>query len=1433
MKLLQNILIIFALLTNFVFAIDITENRVDRGFVTLSFGEIIIHPSASWSIIDNSFSNFIGKLDVKSKAGLYISLTSHLLALQVSLTSLLHSINNSGVISFDSRVSLTPSSYDLRGLSFTNSGEMYFAASGRVPSTMSLTSALWTNTGLLLFYQNQRTSGAVCLGFPLGSITNSGKICLNNQVYQQTTQIKGSGCFAANGDSTIYIANVLLSVSANQNFHLVDKDSSMIVQAISTTQTFNVYGFGNGNKIGLTLPLIGNIFNSAYSYDSSTGILTLRNILLEQNFNIGLGYDSNKFQVVTDSGSGIPSTIWGSVTYTGRVPTRTLPKSCQIACKPIPEAPGVNPTDYTTTITKTNTAGNTITETGAVTILTDKSGSWFTTTSLFPTLATTTSTSISTTLSNVTPIKTTDNTLVEPLSTGDYISAPISSSDFISLESLVEQTLSNESPVSSSAYYVSQESLAPSDASASDNSLFASESTLKTASGFLIAESSVTESYLQSADSGFFEISTSSAIENSYISTPSSAEKSFFSEETHMSQASSTIDSYTYTSGLSSTTGSESYVTELSQFSEVSLVTASESFITNELVGTESSNSGISLVSASVSTDLIGEPSISGDTLFESARQTEFIKSSFSGDLVSESASGSFISSYVSNAKTRDISSDSFIASQFSVDESSYTSEMASERTIESFVQTSLYSIDFASETASESSSSMVVPSASTELLFETSSESIIAQSYISNDVPLESASQSFIVKPSYSEIAFESANESISSTIEVPLSSEIISEATGESIITQPSVSSGISLETTSESMLFSDSSISTLFISSQTFHETTSDSILVVPSFFTSEVPFETDIYSSIVSTSLGSELVYSSKISLETPSESFIASENDVKEPSYSNEIILETPSTSFIASETYTVQSFVSGEVSFESDRESTTSAKAILGELSVTGDLLSEITKESLVAQESVASESMILSETIIVEPSIFSDLLFETTSQPTEIASSTTSGLYVSSTEELLASSDSAVDESSFAANSISATQAISLPVASESFVLTDSITFSETSSRYITISTFAPASDNSEKEFKTTWETANFDGSSVTESSILPTTVITSSPSATNDVDNEITSTWNSISSDSSVATESDIVDQYTSHSTTSTSHPASKSLSDRIETDFISTWTITGSLSDDSSSTTKPTPFSEFSNSDITTAVVSTWAAENSNLFTLVKSSTHLYVSGNFISSTATIVSIAEPILTSDVANTEYHSIGDVTKSTGSVSNQKAATTHYEGGFTSESDIYTVVAPGESIQEFGTATITSCFESKCSESIVTYISNISHSTVTTGYVNSVSTTDTYANDFSATGDYVASGLSRSAMEVTNSFATNTDIFSTSTALSQSDLFYSNSYISTVTTGPITSSGSSQAIETGLSFVTTIRYENGSTNISTKHFKFMGIVVSILILFV
>lgn len=553
MQLFLNIIVSLALLTQLVFALEITENKIDRGTVTLNLGDITIYPGASWSIIDNAYTNFVGKLDVRAGAGLYISLTSHLLALQVSLTTLLHSITNNGVVSFDSRVSRTSSSYDLRGVSFTNNGEMYFAASGEFSSSTALTSALWTNTGLLLFYQNQRTSGTVSLGLPLGSITNNGQICLNNQVYEQTTQIKGSGCFTAKGDSTIYISNVLLAVSPKQNFYLTDKGSSMIVQAVSTTQTFNVYGFGEGNKIGLTIPLMGNLWNSAYAYDTVSGILTLRNLLLEQKFNIGTGYDPSKFQVVTDSGSGIPSTIMGSVAYYGRIPERALPKSCQTPCKPVPEAPGTTPTQYTTTISKTNTAGNTVTESGVVNVLTDKGGSWFTTTSMFPALPS--DTILSTVELSTTQLSSSADIPVETSSAEELLT------DTASWETSAAPILPTETPVSSHHSSV-QHSSTIGESSADVKATHSSEFGFETASDYIVIEPSTSEhsaTLSQSSVAGETHSSKLVASDEPSFVTPS---ESFIFSASASSQPSVSSDSITLTTQSETTSSAgQAFVT--------------------------------------------------------------------------------------------------------------------------------------------------------------------------------------------------------------------------------------------------------------------------------------------------------------------------------------------------------------------------------------------------------------------------------------------------------------------------------------------------------------------------------------------------------------------------------------------------------------------------------------------------------------------------------------------------------------------------------------------------------------------------------------------------------------------------------------------------------------------------------------------------------
>ncbi|KAI5954702.1 hypothetical protein KGF57_003917, partial [Candida theae] len=116
----------------FAMGLDVTTNRVDRGIISLDVGDITIHSGAYWSIINNAVSAFVSSLNVQSNAGLYISSTSPLIGLQVTLLGLLNSITNNGVISFNALASLTSSNYNLVGLSFTNNGEMYLGASGVV-----------------------------------------------------------------------------------------------------------------------------------------------------------------------------------------------------------------------------------------------------------------------------------------------------------------------------------------------------------------------------------------------------------------------------------------------------------------------------------------------------------------------------------------------------------------------------------------------------------------------------------------------------------------------------------------------------------------------------------------------------------------------------------------------------------------------------------------------------------------------------------------------------------------------------------------------------------------------------------------------------------------------------------------------------------------------------------------------------------------------------------------------------------------------------------------------------------------------------------------------------------------------------------------------------------------------------------------------------
>ena len=83
----------------------------------------------------------------------------------------------------------------------------------------------------------------------------------------------------------------------------------------------------------------------------------MRNVFLEQKFNIGLGYNPSLFKIVTDWGAGIPSTILGSLSYSGCVPSRRLPSICQIDPISSLEIPGTKPTQFTSVFVSTDDSG--------------------------------------------------------------------------------------------------------------------------------------------------------------------------------------------------------------------------------------------------------------------------------------------------------------------------------------------------------------------------------------------------------------------------------------------------------------------------------------------------------------------------------------------------------------------------------------------------------------------------------------------------------------------------------------------------------------------------------------------------------------------------------------------------------------------------------------------------------------------------------------------------------------------------------------------------------------------------------------------------------------------------------------------------------------------------------------------------------------------
>ncbi|KAG8203028.1 Hyphally-regulated protein, partial [Candida africana] len=334
MKVVSNFIFTILLTLNLSAALEVVTSRIDRGGIQGFHGDVKVHSGATWAILGTTLCSFFGGLEVEKGASVFIKLDNGpVLALNVALSTLVRPVINNGVISLNSKSSTSFSNFDIGGSSFTNNGEIYLASSGLVKSTAYLYAREWTNNGLIVAYQNQKAAGNIAFGTAYQTITNNGQICLRHQDFVPATKIKGTGCVTADEDTWIKLGNTILSVEPTHNFYLKDSKSSLIVHAVSSNQTFTVHGFGNGNKLGLTLPLTGNRDHFRFEYYPDTGILQLRAAALPQYFKIGKGYDSKLFRIVNLRG------LKNAVTYDGPVPNNEIPAVCLIPCTNGPSAP--------------------------------------------------------------------------------------------------------------------------------------------------------------------------------------------------------------------------------------------------------------------------------------------------------------------------------------------------------------------------------------------------------------------------------------------------------------------------------------------------------------------------------------------------------------------------------------------------------------------------------------------------------------------------------------------------------------------------------------------------------------------------------------------------------------------------------------------------------------------------------------------------------------------------------------------------------------------------------------------------------------------------------------------------------------------------------------------------------------------------------------
>lgn len=165
--------------------------------------------------MNNQENNIVG--DFYNYGGFYVTSDVETSGLSAYIKGT--NIINSATLYLSSIESSLKPTYVLSSTSFLNTGVIYFAESGDTAGTyshsMNITAPEWDNQGAIFYEKKTRTSSYAMIGtkdtlgtpdFVPPTANNDGQICLTNQIFEQTTNLTGSGCIYI-GTNSVFYAN--------------------------------------------------------------------------------------------------------------------------------------------------------------------------------------------------------------------------------------------------------------------------------------------------------------------------------------------------------------------------------------------------------------------------------------------------------------------------------------------------------------------------------------------------------------------------------------------------------------------------------------------------------------------------------------------------------------------------------------------------------------------------------------------------------------------------------------------------------------------------------------------------------------------------------------------------------------------------------------------------------------------------------------------------------------------------------------------------------------------------------------------------------------------------------------------------------------------------------------------------------------------------